>query len=126
MAISQLQNRRLGLEEIKQIISSVVTNAQKKSLTPKAIINIVAEYFDIKIEDIVSPCRKKNLTEPRQIIMFLMREELKSSFPNIGQELGGRDHTTVMHACDKINRVIKEDDKMRQDLDILKQKIYSI
>ncbi|MFA6422484.1 MAG: chromosomal replication initiator protein DnaA [Candidatus Buchananbacteria bacterium] len=126
MALSQLQNRRLGLDEIKQIVSSVVTNAQKKSLTPKSIINIVAEYYDIKIEDIISPCRKKNLTEPRQIIMFLIREELKASFPNIGQELGGRDHTTVMHACDKVTRVMKENDKVRQDIDILKQKIYSI
>jgi len=126
MALSQLQNRRIGLDEIKQIISSIVTNSQKKSLTPKSIINLVAEYYDIKIEDIISPCRKKNLTEPRQIIMFLMREELKSSFPNIGQELGGRDHTTVMHACDKINRIMKINDKIRQDVDILKQKIYSI
>ncbi len=125
MALSQLQNRSLGLDEIKQIVSSIVTNTQKKSLTPKSIINIVSEYFDIKIDDILSPCRKKNLTEPRQIIMYLMREELKFSFPNIGQELGGRDHTTVMHACDKVIRVMKTDDKLREDLDILKQKIYS-
>ncbi len=125
MALSQLQNRSLGEDEIKNIVSSVVTNAQKKSLTPKSILNIVAEYYDIRIEDIISPCRKKSLTEPRQIIMYLMREELKFSFPNIGQEIGGRDHTTVMHACDKINRIMKDDDKIRQDLDILKQKIYS-
>ncbi|MFA6918820.1 MAG: chromosomal replication initiator protein DnaA [Patescibacteria group bacterium] len=126
MALSQLQNRNLDLDEIKNIVSSIVTNTQKKSLTPKSIINIVSEYFDIKIEDIISPCRKKNLTEPRQIIMYLMREELKFSFPNIGQELGGRDHTTVIHACDKVNRVMKIDDKLRENLEILKQKIYAI
>lgn len=126
MALSQLQNRSLDIEEIKQIVSSIVTNTQKKSLTPKSIINIVSQYFDIKIEDILSPCRKKNLTEPRQIIMYLMREELKFSYPNIGQELGGRDHTTVIHACDKVIRVMKTDDKLREDLEILKQKIYAI
>ncbi len=125
-AISQLQNRVLDLDEVKQIISSIVTNAQKKSLTPKSVINMVAEYYDITIEDIISPCRKKNLTEPRQIIMFLLREELKASYPNIGQELGGRDHTTVMHACDKITKVLKEDERIRQDVDILKQKLYAI
>jgi chromosomal replication initiator protein len=126
MALSQLQNRNLDLDEIKNIVSSIVTNTQKKSLTPKSIINIVSQYFDIKIEDILSPCRKKNLTEPRQIIMYLMREELKFSYPNIGQELGGRDHTTVIHACDKVIRVMKIDDKLREDLEILKQKIYAI
>ena len=53
-----------------------------------------------------------------------MREELKSSFPNIGQNIGGRDHTTAMHACEKINRLINEDEKIKNDVYILKQKIY--
>ena len=58
------------------------------------------------------------------MIMYLMREELKLSYPVIGQELGGRDHTTVIHACDKIIKNLKTDDKLRQDLNTLKQKIY--
>lgn len=124
IALSQLQNRVLGLEEIKQITSQIVVNTQKNSLVPKNIIKIVSEYFDIAIEDIIGPCRKKNLTEPRQIIMFLMRTELKLSYPVIGQELGGRDHTTVIHACDKVIRVVKTDDKLRQDINTLKQKLY--
>lgn len=124
MALSQLQNRELGLEEIKQITSSIVVNSQKNSLTPKNIVKIVSEYFDVEIVDVTGPCRKKNLTEPRQITMFLMREELKLSYPVIGQELGGRDHTTVIHACDKIIRNIKTDDKLRQDINTLKQKLY--
>jgi chromosomal replication initiator protein len=56
--------------------------------------------------------------------MFLMREELKLSYPVIGQELGGRDHTTVIHACDKITKQIKLEDKLRQDINTLKQKLY--
>lgn len=124
IALSQLQNRELELEEIKQITSSIVVNSQKNSLTPKNIIKIIAEYFDIQIEDITGPCRKKNLTEPRQIIMYLMREELKLSYPAIGQELGGRDHTTVIHACEKISKNIKTDDKLRQDINTLKQKLH--
>ena len=56
--------------------------------------------------------------------MYLMREELKSSFPSIGQEIGGRDHTTAMHAYDKIKKVLKKDDKIRQNIEILKQKLY--
>lgn len=124
IAYNQLQNRKLNLEEIKQITASITTNSQKKSLTPKLIINTVAEYYDISIEDIVGSCRKKNLAEPRQIIMYLMREELKSSYPFIGQELGGRDHTTAIHAYEKISRNLKSDDKIRHDVNVLKQKIY--
>lgn len=124
IALSQLQNRILDLNEIKQITSQLVINTQRNSLTPKNILKKVAEYFDISIEDIIGPCRKKNLTEPRQIIMYLMRDELKLSYPVIGQELGGRDHTTVIHACDKIINSIKTNDKIRQDVNALKQKIH--
>ncbi len=126
IAHSQLQNRILTLEEVKDITSSITTDAQRKSITPKHIINVVAEYFDIQIDDIISPCRKKSLAEPRQIIMFLIREELKTSYPTIGQELGGRDHTTVIHAYEKIKHNIKGDDKLRQDIDVLKQKLYTV
>ncbi|MFA5048050.1 MAG: chromosomal replication initiator protein DnaA [Patescibacteria group bacterium] len=124
MALSQLQNKEMSLEEIKQIVSSIVTNSQKNSLTPKNIIKIVSEYFDIEIIDIIGPCRKKNLTEPRQMIMFLMREELKLSYPVIGHELGDRDHTTVIHAYEKVFRNLKTDDKLRQHINTLKQKLY--
>jgi len=125
IALSQLQNRILTLEDVKQIVTSTITNSQKNSLTPKNVLKIVSEYFDIDIKDIIGPCRKKNLTEPRQIIMYLMREELKLSYPVIGAEIGNRDHTTVIHAHEKINNNVKSNDKLRQDLNILKQKIYS-
>lgn len=57
--------------------------------------------------------------------MYLMREELKSSFPNIGQELGDRDHTTAMHACTKMAREIETDDKLKQDINLIRQRLYS-
>ncbi|MFA5020691.1 MAG: chromosomal replication initiator protein DnaA [Patescibacteria group bacterium] len=125
MALSQLQNRELSLEEVKQITASIIINTQKNSLTPKNIIKITADYFDVAIEDIIGPCRKKNLAEPRQIIMYIMREELKSSYPVIGQALGGRDHTTVIHSCDKIIKNLKMDDKLRQDINTLRQKLHT-
>lgn len=124
IALSQLQNRELLLEEVKQITASIIINTQKNSLTPKNVIKIVAEYFDIAIEDVIGPCRKKNLTDPRQIIMYVMREELKLSYPVIGQALGGRDHTTVIHACDKIIKNLKNNDKLRQDINTLRQKLH--
>lgn len=124
IALSQLQNRELHLEEVKTITASIIINTQKNSMTPKNVIKVVSEYFDIAIEDVVGPCRKKNLTDPRQIIMHIMREELKLSFPVIGQALGGRDHTTVIHACDKIIRNLKTNDKLRQDINTLRQKLH--
>jgi chromosomal replication initiator protein len=123
IAHSQLKNKVLSLDEIKDITASITTDAQKKPLTAKYIINTVSEYFEIDIEDLLGACRKKKLAGPRQIIMYLMRVEMRASYPTIGQEIGGRDHTTVIHAYDKINRNLKIDDKLRQDIDILKQKL---
>jgi len=114
-----------SLEEIKKILDSIASVQRKRSVTPKQIINLVAEFFDIKIEDLLGSCRKKNLALPRQIVMFLMREELKSSFPSIGQEIGNRDHTTAMHAHIKITRAIDEDEKINQDVKLIKEKLYN-
>ncbi len=126
IAYRQLNNIALTLEYVKQILESITASAQKKSVTPKQIINTVASYYDIHIDDIMGACRKKNLAIPRQIIMYLMREELRSSYPSIGQEIGNRDHTTAMHACLKINRELENDEKLKQDIDLLKERIYSL
>ena len=92
---------------------------------PKQIINTIAEFYDIKLEDLLGSCRKKNLALPRQIVMYLMREELKSSYPSIGQEIGNRDHTTAMHAHLKISNAIDEDEKINQDIKLIKEKLYN-
>ena len=85
----------------------------------------MASYFDISIDDVLGKSREKKLAFPRQIIMFLLREELKLSYPNIGDELGGRDHTTAMHAHSKIAKNIDLDLKLKQDLEMIKQRLYS-
>ena len=76
------------------------------------------------MDDIVGKSREKRLSFPRQIIMFLLREELKMSFPAIGSELGGRDHTTAMHAHTKIQHQIEEDLKLKQDVELIKQRLF--
>ncbi len=68
--------------------------------------------------------REKKLAFPRQVLMFLMREEMKASFPAIGSEIGGRDHTTAIHACTKIGLLVAKDEKLRQDLSLLKERVY--
>ncbi|MAF13498.1 MAG: chromosomal replication initiator protein DnaA [Parcubacteria group bacterium] len=125
IAYHQLNGTAPILENVKKILSSIYSAQRKKSVTPKQIINIVAEFFDIKIDDLLGSCRKKNLAVPRQIVMYLMRVELKSSFPSIGQEIGNRDHTTAMHAHLKITKILDEDEKINQDVKLIKERLYN-
>ena len=124
IAFHQLNNSVPTLDSTKKLLSSVKAEPQRGRLTAKQIINVVASFYDITLEHLVGKSRKKELVYPRQIAMFLLREELKSSFPNIGQELGGRDHTTAMHACTKINKEAEGNEKTRQDLSLIKQRLY--
>ncbi len=126
IAYGQLNNTVLSIEKIKQILSSLTASYAKKSISPKQIINIVSEFYNIEVSDLIGSCRKRELAVPRQIIMFLMREEIKCSFPMIGNELGGRDHTTAIHAHNKVLREINENQKTKQDIDLIRQRIYNI
>lgn len=126
VAYFQLNNTKPTLESTKSLLASVTSRVHKGGLTAKQVLNIVSTFYDISLDAIVGSSRKKELVLPRQIAMFLMREELKSSFPNIGQELGGRDHTTAMHAVMKISRQIESDEKLRQDIALLRQRMYNM
>lgn len=121
----EFNNSKPTIETTKEVLSSIISGFQKKSTTTKSIIDCVSKYFDISIKDIASQNRKKELVRPRQIIMYLMREEINVSYPTIGQELGGRDHTTAMHACNKISQEIKNDEKLKQDIESVKQRLYN-
>lgn len=124
IAYYEFNNYKPSLETAKTVLSSILTDYQTKTTSSKKIIDAVAKFFDISIKDIAGKSRKKELVVPRQIVMFLMREEINASYPTIGNELGGRDHTTAMHACNKINREIKENDRTRQIINSIKQIIY--
>jgi len=125
IATHQLANTKPNLDSAKKILASLTAKQQKRSLTPKQIINIVATFYDINIEDILGSCRKRSLATPRQIIMYLMREEIKTSYPSIGQEIGNRDHTTAMHAYLKISKAYNEDEKMKQDITLIRERLYN-
>jgi len=126
IAYHQLNNSKPTLESTKSLLASVTSRVHRGALTAKQVLNIVASFYDVSLDALVGNSRKKELVLPRQIAMFLMREELRSSFPNIGQELGGRDHTTAMHAVMKISQSVERDDKMRQDITLLRQRLYNM
>ncbi|MDD4271242.1 MAG: chromosomal replication initiator protein DnaA [Patescibacteria group bacterium] len=125
IAYYEFNNSLPSIDSTKSILAGIISNFQSKSTTAKTIIEAAAKFFDINIKDLVGQSRKKELVVPRQIAMYLMRKEINASYPSIGQELGGRDHTTAMHAYNKIERECQEDEKIKQHVDSIKQVIYS-
>ncbi len=125
IAYCQLKNITPVLEDVKNIIQTINLQLPRESLTPKKIIKLVADFYEIEISAVIGSCRKKELVVPRQIIMYLIREESRASFPSIGHELGGRDHTTAMHAYEKIKRELLKNEKIKQDIIMIRQKLYN-
>ncbi len=124
-AFFQLKKALPDTETLRSLISHLENSASQRVLVPKHIIQIVIEHFDLRLEDMLGKSREKRLSYPRQIIMFLMRQELNASFPAIGQELGGRDHTTAMHACQKIERTMNNDRKVYNDISQIRQRLFT-
>ena len=125
IAYYEFNNSLPSIESTKNVLAGVISNFQTKSTTPKTIIDAVAKFFDINIKDLTGQSRKKELVIPRQIVMYLMRKEINASYPSIGQELGGRDHTTAMHAFNKMEKEYQDDERVRQNINSIKQLIYS-
>ena len=104
----QLYDGNITEKQVKDTLFHV-TNQSKKSITYKHIIKTVAKFYDINEDEVFQKNRKQEIVVPRQVIMYLMRDNLKLSYPYIGTKIGGRDHTTAMHACDKVSKKLKED-----------------
>lgn len=125
IAFHQINNIDPTIESAQQLLTNLKKIPNKSSITAKSLIAIITEYYNLSLKDILGACRKKNIVLPRQITMYLMREEMGSSYPVIGQEIGGRDHTTAMHACEKIDKQLEVNEILRQDMEIIKQKLYN-
>ncbi len=124
MAYHEIRGTNPTLESAKNLLHSMYPQQQATGVTPKRVLAIVSEHFDISLNDILGQSRKKELVMPRQIAMYLLRETIKYSYPSIGLALGGRDHTTAMHACNKVQSEISRDEKIKQDINSIKQKLY--
>ncbi len=112
---SQLKNRHLTLVEIKHFIKNTVK--PKKLLSVKEIVQVVCSFYNIEENHLYEKTRRKEVLKPRQIAMFILREDFNISYPTIGQKLGGRDHTTVMHSCEKVKKDMKNDLSLMQEVD---------
>lgn len=125
IAYHELNKKTPTVESVQGILQSFSTTPKRSAITAKKVVDIVSQYFDISIDDLKGNSRKKELVVPRQIAMYLMREEVHSSYPNIGEELGGRDHTTAMHAHQKISGLREKDEKIDNDVNLIKQRMYN-
>ena len=117
-------NQTLNLEKTKLLLKNLLF-PPNKIVNPKKIIQTVAEFYDLKEKEILSSSRKKEIVKPRQIAMFLLRKELKNSYPFIGRKFGGKDHTTAIHACEKITKEIIINEKLDNEISLIKERIFS-
>lgn len=126
IAACELGRSEPNLTNVKKILGDIIHSGKKKGVTFKQILEAVADYYDIATQELVNRSRRRDIVRPRQIAMYLMRAELQASYPGIGDQLGGRDHTTAMHSYEKISKQLEQDDALEQELNIIKSKIYAV
>jgi len=108
IAYSSLQGVALTLPEAERILEDILSAGEGRRITPASILEAACKLFDFPLEDLCGPARKRPLVDARQITMYVMREMTELSYPSIGEQFGGRDHTTVLHAVQKITGLMKE------------------
>ena len=120
----KLKTTAPDLSQVQKALTHIIANP-KRITNFKGVLQAVAEFYDIELGELTNRSRKKEVVYPRQIAMFLMREDLKNSFPFIGEKLGGRDHTTIMYAYEKLSKEIQENETLQQEIILIKERIYN-
>ena len=111
----RLKNRAPSLSEVKSLLKNNMK--PKKNMAIKDVVKIVSEHYKLEESSIYEKTRKKEIVRARQVVMYLLREDFNVSYPLIGQKLGGKDHTTVIHSCLKIKMDLKNDPQLIQELE---------
>lgn len=124
VATARLSNSTPSLEKAKAVLASHQDKTKNK-VTPKIIIKAVSDFYDVREEALIDKSRRREIVRPRQICMYLIRKELKNSYPFIGERFGGRDHTTAMHACFKISEELRVNESLAEEIDLIKSRFYS-
>lgn len=122
IAFCQLQNIPISVDVVTRVLGHVRRHNGRK-VSPKQVVEQTAQYYNIKPTDLTGSKRDREIVLPRQVAMYIMRDELNMSFPQIAHALGGRDHTTVMHGVKKIHGMLTADDSLSHELKTLKEKI---
>jgi chromosomal replication initiator protein len=125
VAFASMGATPISIELAQAVLSNVLYNPKKRQVTPERIAKAVSDYYSVPMDALQGQKRDKAIVMPRQIAMFLMREETDVSLLRIGAELGGRDHSTVLHACDKISREVANNDELRREIAAVREMIYA-
>jgi chromosomal replication initiator protein len=125
VAYASMQGMPITTDLAQAVLSNVLYNPRKRAVTPERIALAVSEYYGVDLEDLRGQKRDRAIVVPRQIAMYLMRAETDVSLMRIGAELGGRDHSTVLHACEKIDRESTENEELRRELAAVREIIYA-
>ena len=123
IAFAKLNKVDLTLSLAEEALKDVIYPNKPKEITPTLIINVVAEHFGVKPEDITSKKRNSEFVQPRQVVMYLCRELTDTSFTNIGKLLGKKDHTTIIHGVNKVSAEIQTNEELRNKIYIITKKI---
>ncbi|MBN2503459.1 MAG: chromosomal replication initiator protein DnaA [Anaerolineales bacterium] len=122
LAYSDLRGEELSMELVESALADMLP--QRRDLDPTRVLEIVASVFGVDVDRILARDRSRQVALPRQVAMYLMREEAQISLPQIGAVLGGRDHTTVMYGCDKVAEMIEQDDRLRRQVVDIRDQLY--
>ncbi len=122
-AYGELRGRPITLEAAEAILADLFP--RKLQVDPQRLLRTVAEEFEVTVEQLMSTTRSRKVVLPRQVAMYLLREDARYSFPQIGHFFGGRDHTTVMYACEKIARAYERDETLRKRIRRIRERLYS-
>ena len=122
LAFSKINTKSPSIYECKRILKDFI-NSNNKLVSVESIQNLVASYFNLNIQELLSPRRSRSLARPRQIAMYLAKQYTTNSLPDIGRKFSNRDHTTVIHAVKKINELIKKDNEIRDSIIEIKKKL---
>lgn len=123
IAYSSLTNRDVTVDLATEALKDIISKKQGNHITIDLIQDIVSSYFNLRVEDLKSQRRTRNVAHPRQIAMYLSRKLTDMSLPKIGEEFGGRDHTTVIHAYEKISENLKTDDSLQHTVNDISKKL---
>ena len=122
-AYSKLTKTKISLDLAEKVLKDLINETKKDNITIKTVQQIVSDYYNISVNDMLGKKRTKNIAYPRQIAMYLARKLINISLPKIGEKFGGRDHTTVIHACDKIFHDVNFNKDLQNILDSLEKRI---
>jgi chromosomal replication initiator protein len=125
VAYASMGGMPISIELAQAVLSNVLYNPKRRMVTPERIVQAVSDYYSVDLESLKGQKRDRAIVVPRQIAMYLMRAETDVSLLRIGKELGGRDHSTVLHACNKIDGESEQNEDLRRELAAVREIIYS-